>query len=96
MLDIPTPTLRYWEQQFSIISPRRNEKGTRFYTSADIDKIRMVAYLLKDRGMHIEKAREAIRHNHSGITKRYEAIERLKSIRSQLAALLASIDSGRR
>lgn len=96
ILGLPAPTLRYWEQQFTIIKPRRNDKGTRFYTSEDIEKIRMVHYLVKEKGMRIEKAQEAIRHNHSGVSKRYEAIERLKSVRSQLAALLASIDSGRR
>ncbi|MDE6652873.1 MAG: MerR family transcriptional regulator, partial [Muribaculaceae bacterium] len=44
-------TLRYWESQFTIIKPKRTPRGTRLYRSSDIEKIRMVNYLVKERGM---------------------------------------------
>lgn len=96
MLGIPAPTLRFWERKFTILKPERSDRGTRFYTPADIEKIRMVHYLVKERGLKIEKAEEIIRHNHSGVSKRFQAIERLKAIRQELLRLLAAIDSGRR
>lgn len=97
IVGIQPSTLRYWETQFSnVLKPKRSEKGTRYYTAADIDKVRMINFLVRKRGIRIEKAQEMIRHNHSGVTKRYEAMERLKSVRDQLAALLASIDSTNR
>ena len=60
--------LRYWETKFSIIKPKRNDKGSRFYTPDDVEKIKMVQYLVKERGLKIEAAREQIKHNHSGIS----------------------------
>lgn len=96
ILGIPQSTLRYWEDRFTIIKPRRTEGGTRYYSPADIEKIRMVYYLVKERGIKLDAAQEMIRHNHSGVSKRFEAVERLKSIRAQLTRLLAAIDSGRR
>ncbi|MDE7397874.1 MAG: MerR family transcriptional regulator, partial [Muribaculum sp.] len=66
MTGLPASTLRYWESQFSIIRPRRNDKGSRFYTPDDVEKIRMVKYLLYDRGLKIEAAQEQLKHNHSG------------------------------
>lgn len=94
IVGIQPSTLRYWETQFgNVLKPKRSEKGTRYYTSADIEKVRMINFLVRKRGIRIEKAQEMIRHNHSGVTKRYEAMERLKSVRDQLATLLASIDS---
>lgn len=96
LLGIPAPTLRFWEKKFTILKPERSEKGTRYYSPADIEKIRMVNYLVKERGFKIEKAEEIIRHNHSGVSKHFQAIERLKSIRQELLKLLAAIDSGRR
>ena len=96
LLSIPTTTIRYWETQFDILKPQRNDKGTRFYTAADIERLRMVKYLIYDRGMRIEKAKELIKHNHSGVSKRFRALERLQSVRSRLAAILASIDNTNR
>lgn len=93
ILHIPESTLRYWEKRFSIIKPHRSEGGRRLYTPDDIEKIRMVYYLVKERGLKLEAAEEQIRLNRSGVSRRYVAIERLRSIRAQLSALLAAIDS---
>lgn len=93
MLGLAASTLRYWESQFSILRPHRTAKGTRFYSPDDLDKIRMIQYLLKDRGFKIEKAQEIVRHNHSGVTKRYEAMKRLVEIRDRLSMLLSAMDS---
>ena len=81
--------LRYWETKFSII----NDKGSRFYTPDDVEKIKMVQYLVKERGLKIEAAREQIKHNHSGISRHAQAVERLKEIRAQLVAMLNAMNS---
>ena len=87
--------LRYWETKFSIIKPKRNDKGSRFYTPDDVEKIKMVQYLVKERGLKIEAAREQIKHNHSGISRHAQAVERLKEIRAQLVAMLNAMNSVR-
>ena len=85
--------LRYWESKFSIIRPKRNEKGSRFYTPDDVEKIRMVQYLVKERGLKIEAAREQLKHNHSGISRHAQAVEHLKEIRAELVAMLKAMNS---
>ena len=35
MLEIPESTLRYWEKEFKEISPKKNAKGVRHYTTDD-------------------------------------------------------------
>lgn len=95
ILGIPASTLRFWENKFTIIRPKRNEKGTRFYTPSDIDKIRMVHYLVKEKGLKLDAAQEQIRHNHSGVTRRYDTVKRLKEIRSQLQNLLDALNAMR-
>ena len=42
ILGLPPSTLRFWESRFTIIKPKRNEHGTRFYTPTDIETIRMI------------------------------------------------------
>ena len=62
ILHIPCSTLRFWEKKFTIIRPRRTEGYTRYYSLEDIEKIRMVWYLVKEKGLKLEAAE----HNHFG------------------------------
>ncbi len=95
LLNIPASTLRFWEKNFTIIKPKRNAHGTRFYTSADIDKIAMIHYLVKERGLKLEAAQEQIRTNPHGIEMRHHTIERLKQMRAQIQELLDALHSMR-
>ena len=87
ILGIPATTLRYWEKEFTIIKPRRNAKNIRFYTPADIETIRKVYYLVKEKGLKLDAAQEQIRRNRANVDKRFEVIERLKGIREELLEL---------
>ncbi len=95
LLNIPASTLRFWEKQFTVIKPKRNDRGTRFYTPNDIEKIRMVYYLVKEKGMKLDAAQEQIRKNHDGISRKVEAINRLKQIKLRLQTLLDALNSRR-
>ena len=46
-------TLRFWEKEFDEISPRKTKKGTRYYRQEDIEQIRLIYHLVKERGMTI-------------------------------------------
>ncbi len=93
IIGVPLSTLRFWEKEFTIIKPRRNEHGTRFYTASDIEKIRMVVYLVKEKGLKISAAQEQIKNNHSGVSTHARAVERLKAVRAELKAMLDAMNS---
>ena len=95
ILGIPASTLRFWESKFTVINPRRNAGGTRFYTPADIEKIRMIHFLVKDRGLKLEAAQEQLRINASGVSRRHEAVTRLRGVRDKLNDLLTSLNKMR-
>lgn len=92
MLNIPESTLRFWETKFSIINPRRNAGNTRFYTAADIEKIRLIHYLVKEKKLKIEAAIEQLNNNATGVSRRHQALVRLKNVRNSLAALLDNLN----
>lgn len=87
ILGIPASTLRFWEKEFTIIKPRRNAKNIRFYTPNDIETIRKVYYLVKEKGLKLDAAQEQIRRNRANVDKRFEVIERLRGIREELLEL---------
>ncbi|MBR6746885.1 MAG: MerR family transcriptional regulator [Muribaculaceae bacterium] len=95
IIGLPASTLRFWEKNFTIIKPKRNNHGTRFYTPADIEKIRHVAFLVKEKGLKIEAAEQQIKHNHKGVSQKIEAIENLKKIRLKLKTMLDALNSRR-
>ncbi len=93
ILGLPPSTLRFWESKFTLVKPRRNLGGTRFYTPADIEILRLIFYLVKDKGLKLEAAEAEIRRNRTGVTRRYRAIERLKDIRTKLTGLLQAVEN---
>lgn len=88
-------TLRYWEDEFDIITPRRSSRGVRFYNQEDIDNVRLVYYLLKEKGLTLAGAKKQLKENRSGVILSNEIISRLKSVREELCGIrdeLAKID----
>lgn len=92
LLGLPASTLRFWESRFTIIHPKRNAGGLRLYTPSDIEKIRMIHFLVKEKGLKLDAAQEQLRNNTSGITRRYETVARLRDIRAKLTGMLDAID----
>lgn len=95
ILGIPASTLRFWEKEFTIIKPVRNAKNTRLYTPKDIETIKMIHYLVKEKGLKLDAAQTMIRRNRDGVSKRFEVIDRLKSIKSQLLHLKKALEEVR-
>lgn len=87
LLGVPMSTLRYWEHEFSKLKPTRNDKGTRYYTPADVEMVAQIKFLLHDRGLKIEAAREQLTVAANTVETKQRAIERLREIRTQLVAM---------
>ncbi len=87
ILNVPTSTLRFWEKEFTVIKPKRNTKNIRVYTIKDIETIKMIYYLVKEKGLKLDAAQAMIKRNRDGISKQFEVVERLKGVREQLMQL---------
>ena len=87
ILNIPTSTLRFWEKEFTVIKPKRNTKNIRVYTVKDIETVKMIYYLVKEKGLKLDAAQAMIKRNRDGISKQFEVVERLKGVREKLMQL---------
>lgn len=92
MLELPASTLRFWESQFTFLKPKRNDGGIRFYTPSDIENLKMIRYLIKDKGLKIDAAKEALKRNHSGVSRHHRAIEKLREVRNELQGMLDALN----
>ena len=84
---MPTSTLRFWEKEFTVIKPKRNAKNIRVYTAKDIETIKMIYYLVKEKGLKLDAAQAMIKRNRDGVSKQWEVVDRLKQVKEQLIQL---------
>jgi len=85
--DVNESLLRFWEKEFDTIKPKKNTKGTRSYTKEDIQDIRQIYYLVKEKGMTLIGDRKRIKEDRQGVTAQIELVERLTQIKTQLQTL---------
>jgi len=90
MFKVNTSLIRYWENEFDILEPRKNRKGDRFFKPEDIKNLQMIHDLLRRRKFTIEGAKEYIRKNRQAREK-FEMIQSLQKLRSFLLELRASL-----
>lgn len=93
ILQIPTSTLRFWEKEFTVIKPKRNAKNVRVYTVKDIETIKMIYYLVKEKGLKLDAAQAMIKRNRDGVSKQFEVVERLKNVREELIKVNAALET---
>lgn len=93
LLMLPVSTLRFWEREFPELKPVRNAGGTRFYTPDDLETLRIIRYLVKDKGLKINAAREMLRTNREGLSRKTDVVERLHAIKASLQGLLDALNA---
>jgi DNA-binding transcriptional MerR regulator len=86
-LQVNASLIRYWESEFDGLSPRKNNKGNRMFTEEDIELLRTIHHLVKEKGYTIEGARNRLRTKPGHDAKKLKAIQGLKEVRAFLIKL---------
>ena len=87
MFNVNQSNLRFWEKEFKQLSPKRNAKGTRFYSPDDIQVIKQIIYLVSEQKLTLDGARRKLSQKKDAIAKQQEVVERLKAIRKELIGI---------
>jgi len=87
MFHVNQSNLRYWEKEFKQLTPKRNAKGTRFYSPEDISIIKSIIYLVSEQKLTLEGAKRKLSQKKDVIAKQSEVVERLKRIRKELMGI---------
>ncbi|MDW7692066.1 MerR family transcriptional regulator [Flammeovirgaceae bacterium SG7u.111] len=88
--EVATSLIRFWESQFDIIKPKKNKNGARQYTKNDIEAIRTIYHLVKEKGFTLQGAKETLKKNPK-IKANAEAVRSLKKVREFLIDLRSNI-----
>jgi DNA-binding transcriptional MerR regulator len=85
-----TSLIRYWENEFSILKPKKNKKGDRFFRPEDVKNLKMIYHLLRQRKYTIEGAKDFLKNNQTAGEK-HEMIESLEKIKTFLIELKSNL-----
>ena len=79
--------IRFWESEFELIKPKKNRKGNRQFTKEDIDNVRTIYHLVKEKGFTLQGAKEMLHNDTQAVRDKMEFIDSLKRVRGFLVEL---------
>ena len=79
--------IRFWESEFDIIKPKKNRKGNRQFTKEDIDNVRTIYHLVKEKGFTLQGAKEMLRNDSQAVKDKMEMMDSLRNVRKFLVEL---------
>ncbi len=90
MLDISASMIRFWEKEFNQLKPKKSMSGTRQYSRADIELIKRIHHLVKQKGFTLDGAKKALQSNDTkGEYRVKESLETLASIKKSIESILS-------
>ncbi|WP_462240647.1 MerR family transcriptional regulator [Ferruginibacter sp.] len=90
MFKVNQSLIRYWENEFDILKPKKNGKGDRLFRPEDVKNLKLIYSLLRERKYTIEGAKEFLKNNKKADEK-FAMIESLKKLKGFLNELKANL-----
>jgi len=87
MFNVAPSLIRFWETEFEIIQPKKNRKGNRQFTREDIDNVKLIFHLVKEKGFTLQGAKEMVKSDSVALRDKMEVIDSLRNIRKFLQEL---------
>ena len=84
IFNVAPSLIRFWESEFDLIKPKKNRKGNRQFTKEDIENVRTIYHLVKEKGFTLQGAKEMLRHDSQAIKDKMEVIASLRGVRKFL------------
>lgn len=91
MFDVNASLIRYWESKFDCIKPHKNKKGNRMFTPSDVENLKLIYHLVKEKGMTLEGANKTMKRRGKSVQREISILERLQNIRAMLIEVRESL-----
>lgn len=85
--DVNTSLIRFWEKEFDVLKPKKNAKGNRKFTPEDINNLKFIYHLVKERGFTLEGAKTHLKEEKKKSLTNFEIISKLEGVKAELIKL---------
>lgn len=92
MFSVAPSLIRFWETEFENLNPKKNSKGIRQYSEEDIQELKLIYHLVKEKGYTIAGAKDIIKQERGKAKSKMEAVESLKKVRDFLVELKSNLE----
>ena len=82
--NVNTSLIRFWENEFDVLKPKKNKKGNRLFTQDDLKNLKLIYFLVKEKGFTLEGAKNKLKESSEKITSNHNIIIRLEEIKNKL------------
>jgi DNA-binding transcriptional MerR regulator len=89
--NVTNSQIRYWENEFNILQPRKNKKGDRLFRPEDVKNLKTIYYLLRHKKLSVEGAKEYLKANEHKTETKIQLQESLLHFKSFLLELKANL-----
>jgi len=91
ILNVNVSLVRFWDNEFDIIKPKKNKKGNRLFSENDLKNLKIIHHLLKNNGLTIKGAKKALKSKKNDFQKNIFLKERLLELKKFLVSLRESL-----
>ncbi len=84
MFNINPSMVRFYEKEFDILQPKKNKRGTRLFSAEDVESLKIIIHLVKEKGFTLQGAKDYIKSNKSGVKENQRIIDSLEKLKSFL------------
>ncbi|MBC7745991.1 MAG: MerR family transcriptional regulator [Flavobacterium sp.] len=84
MFEVNASQIRFYEKEFDILQPKKNKKGNRLFSPEDVENLRIIYSLLKDKGYTLQGAKEYIKNNKGEVKENQKVIDSLERLKQFL------------
>ncbi|QSE96699.1 MerR family transcriptional regulator [Fulvivirga lutea] len=89
--NVATSLIRFWESEFDLIKPKKNRKGNRQFTKEDIENVKLIYHLVKERGFTLQGAKDMLKSSSNDLKDKMDMIDSLTKVKEFLVELRKNI-----
>lgn len=87
MFEVNTSMIRFYEKEFDILQPKKNAKGNRLFRPEDVDNLKIIFNLIKDKGFTLQGAKDYMKSNKNEVVENQKIIDSLEKLKSFMLTL---------
>lgn len=84
MFDVNASQIRFYEREFDILQPKKNKKGNRLFSPDDVENLKIIFTLLKEKGFTLQGAKDHLKNNKGEVKENQKVIDSLERLKQFL------------
>jgi len=84
LFDVNQSLIRFYEKEFDILQPKKNKKGNRYFTPEDVENLKIILNLIRDKGYTLNGAKEHLKNNMAVSRDSQRVINSLENLKTFL------------